>query len=81
MEVAYVCLGIKPGLRKEVITQLKKIPGVKEARIVIGVFDGVARIEAETVKELEAIYLNEVEKIPNLVSARLYLVACPRTRK
>jgi len=81
MEVGYACLGIKPGFCKKAITQLKNIAGVKEARIVIGVFDAVARIEAETVKELEAIYFNEVEKIPDLVSARLYLVACPRTRK
>ncbi len=81
MEVGYTCLGIKPGFRKKVITQLKKIPGVKQARIVIGVFDAVAKIEAETLREVEAIYFNKVEKIPNLASARLYLVACPRTRK
>jgi len=81
METAYVFLNLKPGTKKEFIAKIRRVKGVKEAKLVIGVFDAVAKIEAETIEELEKIYLNEIDKIGSITNYRLHIVACPRTRK
>ena len=81
MEAGYVFLNIKPGLKKDVIERVKETPGVEESHVVLGIFDAVARVEGETIEEVEKIYLNKIEKIPGITSSRLHIVACPRTRK
>jgi len=81
MEVGYAFLNIKPGEKRTVIRRLKEIDGVKEAHIVLGIFDVIIRIDAETIEEIEGIYFNKIEKIPNITSCRLHIAACPRTRK
>jgi DNA-binding Lrp family transcriptional regulator len=81
METGYVLLNLKPGMRKEFIEKVKEVEAVKEARIVIGIFDAVVKIEAESIEELEKIYLNEIDKIESITDSRLHIVACPRTRK
>ena len=42
METAYVFLNLKPGTKKAFIARIRSVKGVKEARLVIGVFDAVA---------------------------------------
>ncbi len=81
MEIGYAFLKIEPGEKKKVLESLKTIRGVKEANIVLGVFDAVVRIEGETIPDIERIYFNEVERVPGLKSSHLSIVACPRTRK
>jgi DNA-binding Lrp family transcriptional regulator len=81
METGYVLFSLKPGTKKDFVKRVKDIEAVKDARLVIGIFDAIARIEAESIEGLEKVYLNEIDKIPSIVHSRLHLVACPRTRK
>ena len=81
METCYVFLDLMPGTKKDFIKKVKTVRGVKEARIVIGIFDALVKIEAENIQELERIYFNEIDKIEGIMDSRLHLVACPRTRK
>lgn len=81
METGYVILSLKPGMKKDFIEKVKEVEAVKEARIVIGIFDAVVKIEAESIEELEKVYLNEIDKIESITDSRLHIVACPRTRK
>ena len=81
MEAGYVFLNLYPGMKKSALEKIRKVSEVKEANLVIGMFDAVAKIEAETIEELEKIYLNRIDNIPGLTGSRLHLVACPRTRK
>ena len=81
METGYIFLNLKPGRKKDFMAKVKHIKAVKEARLVIGIFDAVAKIQAESVEELEKIYLNQVDNIPGIMNSRLHIVACPRTRK
>jgi len=81
METGYVILGLRPGVKKEFIEKVRTVRGVKEARVVIGIFDAVIRIEAESIEELERIYLNKIDKIEGITGSRLHIVACPRARK
>jgi len=81
METGYILLSLKPGIKRNFITKIKDVEGVTEARLVIGIFDAVAKIEGETIEELEEIYLNEIDKISGITNSRLHIVACPRSRK
>jgi DNA-binding Lrp family transcriptional regulator len=54
---------------------------VKEARLVLGNWDAIVKVEAENIEELEKVYLNEIDKIKSITQSRLHIVACPRTRK
>jgi len=81
METGYVVFSLKPGKKKGFILKARKINLVKEARLVLGSWDAIARVEAEDVTELERVYFNEIDKIPGIIYSRLYIRACPRTRK
>mgnify|MGYP002396219311 CR=1 FL=1 len=81
METGYIFLNLKPGSKKDALTKIKNVKGVKEARLVIGIFDAIAKIEGGTIEELEEIYFNEIDKIADITNSRLHLVACPRSRK
>ncbi len=81
METGYIFLSLKPGTKRDFITKIKDVKGVAEARLVIGIFDAVAKIEGETIEELEEIYLNEIDKISGITNSSLHIVACPRSRK
>ena len=81
METGYVFLNLDPGTKMDCITAIRGIKGVKEAKLVIGTFDAVAKIEGANIEQLETIYLNKVDKISGVTNSRLYIVACPRSRK
>ncbi|MBO3804092.1 MAG: Lrp/AsnC ligand binding domain-containing protein [Candidatus Brockarchaeota archaeon] len=81
METGYVLFNLKPGCKKDFLEKIRKVKAVKEARLVIGIFDAIAKIETESIEELERIYLNDIEMIESITNSRLHFVACPRTRK
>jgi DNA-binding Lrp family transcriptional regulator len=81
METGYVLFNLRPGTKKDFLEKVRKVKAVKEAKLVIGIFDAIAKIETDSIEELEKIYLNEIERIPNITNSRLHFVACPRTRK
>ena len=81
METGYILFSLKPGMKKSFLQSVKKIIGVKEAHIVLGNWDAVAEIEAETIQEMEKIYFSEIDKLLGITQSRLYIKACPRTRK
>ena len=81
METGYVFLDLKPGTKKDFIAKIKDMKAVTEARLVIGIYDAIAEIEAESVEELEKIYFNKIDKIAEVTNSRLHIVACLRARK
>ena len=81
METGYVLFSLRPGTKKDFISKVKELKSVKEARLVICIWDAIAKIEAESIEALEKIYFNEIDKTPNIINSRLNIVACPRTRK
>ncbi len=81
METGYVLFNLKPGLKKDFILKIRQVKNVKEARLVLGNWDAIAKIEADDVTELEKVFFNNIDKIPGIAASRLYIKACPRTRK
>ncbi|GAG38308.1 unnamed protein product, partial [marine sediment metagenome] len=53
MATAFVLINVEIGSEDEVLRSLKPISEVKEAHLVYGVYDIIARIETETMQELK----------------------------
>lgn len=81
METGYILFSLKPAKKREFLQTIRKIKAVKEARVVLGNWDAIAKVEAENTKELERVYFGEIDKLPSINYSRLYIMACPRTRK
>jgi len=63
---AFVMVTMKPGTSQEIVGS-RRIRGVKMANSVLGRFDAVVVIEAESLEELRKIIYEMVEQHPNVV--------------
>jgi DNA-binding Lrp family transcriptional regulator len=66
MPSSYVLINTETGFEDEVLKGLKKMPNIKEAYVVYGVYDIVAKLEAEDLnklKELVALGIRRLEKV------------------
>ena len=59
METGYIFYNIAPGCHKSVLDSVKNRRGVTAAHVVIGIWDMIVRIEAESIDELEATYFTK----------------------
>ncbi len=50
--MAYVLINVELESEREILDELRKIEGVKEAHALYGVYDIVAKVEAETTDKL-----------------------------
>ena len=53
MATAFVLINAEIGSESDVLKDLKGIPEVKEAHMVYGVYDIIARVETETMQDLK----------------------------
>ena len=63
---AFVMVTVKPGTSEEIVKS-RRIKGVKMANSVLGRFDAVVVVEAESLEELRKIIYEMVEQHPNVV--------------
>jgi len=63
---AFVMVTMKPGTSEEIVRS-RRIKGVKMANSVLGRFDAVVVIEAESLQDLRKIIYEMVEQHPNVV--------------
>ena len=63
LSTAFVLLNVSVGAEKEVIRGLCRIEGVKATYQVYGVYDVVARLEAESTGELKELVQDKIRKI------------------
>ena len=74
MPMAFVFMNIDTGGEQEVLKQLQGIENVKEAYLVYGVYDLVARIEAETMEKLKEIVTWKVRRLDKVRSTLTTIV-------
>jgi DNA-binding Lrp family transcriptional regulator len=60
---AMLLINVEPGKDKKVIEQLEKTEGIKEAYIVYGRHDIIAKVEAENLKRIREIISNRVRQL------------------
>jgi DNA-binding Lrp family transcriptional regulator len=74
MPMAFVFMNIDAGGEQEVLKELRSIQNVKEAHLVYGVYDLVARIEAETMDKLKEIVTWRVRRLDKVRSTLTTIV-------
>jgi DNA-binding Lrp family transcriptional regulator len=74
MAVAFVLLNTETGTENEVLEGLKKIEAVKEAYIVYGVYDVVAKVGADTMEKLKEIVTWKVRKLDKVRSTLTMII-------
>ncbi len=63
---AYVLIKIRTGEIRDVVRQLRRLQGVKEANMTFGPFDAVAIITADSVNHLGQIIASGIQPIPGV---------------
>jgi DNA-binding Lrp family transcriptional regulator len=74
MPVAIVLVNAETGSEDEVVAELRKIGNVKESYEVYGVYDVVAKVEAESLDKLKEIITWKIRKLDKVRSTLTMLV-------
>lgn len=68
MPVAFIFINAEVGSEQEVVKELRKIESVKEAHVIYGIYDVVAKVEAETTDKLREAITRKVRKVNKIRS-------------
>jgi DNA-binding Lrp family transcriptional regulator len=74
MPMAFVLINTEIGSENEVLGDLKKIEAVKEAYMVYGVYDVVAKVSANTMDKLKEIVTWHVRRLDKVRSTLTMIV-------
>jgi DNA-binding Lrp family transcriptional regulator len=74
MPMAFVLINTEIGSEGEVLKELLKIEGVKEAYVVYGVYDVVAKIKADTMEKLKDTVTWHVRRLDKVRSTLTMIV-------
>ncbi len=74
MPSAFVLINAEIGSEDEVLKTLKGIPNVKESYVVYGVYDIIARVEAETMEKLKDVVTWKVRRLDKVRSTLTMIV-------
>ncbi len=69
---AFVMVTVKPGTSQDIVSS-RRIKGVKMANSVLGRFDAVVVIEAESLAQINKIIYEMVEQHPNVIHTETLL--------
>ncbi|MFN7088584.1 MAG: Lrp/AsnC family transcriptional regulator [Candidatus Paceibacteria bacterium] len=75
MVIAYVLATVRSGMEKDVVDALKKEEKIKEAYLVYGEFDIIAKIELDGISELSDFVLDKIRAIPAIEKTTTLIVA------
>jgi DNA-binding Lrp family transcriptional regulator len=78
MPLAFVLINAEIGSEDEVLKELRKMPNVRESYVVYGVYDVIARIEAETMDKLKEVVTWKVRRL-NKVRSTLTMIVVEGT--
>lgn len=74
MPMAFVLINTEMGSETDVLGALRKITNVKEAYVVYGVYDIVAKVEGETMEKLKDVITWNIRRL-NKVRSTLTMMA------
>jgi DNA-binding Lrp family transcriptional regulator len=74
MPVAFVLINAEIGSEDEVVTELRKIGNVKESYVVYGVYDIVAKVEADSMDKLKEIVTWKIRRLDKVRSTLTMIV-------
>ncbi len=74
MQIAFVLINSEAGTEKEVLKELKSMNEVKEAYVVYGTYDVIAKVEAETMDKLKEVITWRTRRLDNVISTLTMIV-------
>ena len=74
MPLAFVLINAEIGGETEVIEELKKLENVKEAYLVYGVYDIIAKAESESMEKLKEIITWKIRRLDKVRSTLTMIV-------
>ncbi|MEN2974678.1 MAG: Lrp/AsnC ligand binding domain-containing protein [Candidatus Caldarchaeales archaeon] len=74
MPSAFVLINTEIGAEEEILQELKKIVNVKEAYVVYGVYDIIAKVEADSMDKLKEIISWKIRRLDKVRSTLTMLV-------
>ncbi len=76
--MAFVLINAEIGSEEEILRELLKVEGVKEAYVVYGVYDVIAKIRADTMDKLKDIVTWHVRRMSKIRSTLTMIVMEPQ---
>jgi len=74
LPLAFVLINAEIGSEDEVVTELRKIGNVKESYVVYGVYDIVAKVEADSMDKLKEIVTWKIRRLDKVRSTLTMIV-------
>ncbi len=74
MPAAIVLINAEIGSEEEVFNEISRIEGVTEAYVVYGVYDIIAKVEADTMERLKEIVATSIRKLPKVRSTLTMII-------
>ncbi len=68
MPASYVLINTEIGYEDAVVEQLRKTPHIVESHVVYGVYDIIAKIEADTMEEIKDIITSKIRRLDKVRS-------------
>lgn len=75
MPVAFVLINAELGKEKDILKELRNMSNIKEAHLVYGVYDIIAKIETEGADALKEIIASKIRRISDVRSTLTMTVA------
>ncbi|MCX8182221.1 MAG: Lrp/AsnC ligand binding domain-containing protein [Candidatus Methanomethylicaceae archaeon] len=74
MPLAFVLVNVEAGTDKEVLDNIKKVPEVKQAYMVYGVYDIIVMLESETLEKLRETVTKKIRQLDKVRSTMTMIV-------
>ena len=74
MALCYVLLNVEPGSEEKVLDEVRKVPNVKKSHRVYGVYDMIAKVEADSMDRLKEIVTWKIRRLDGVRSTLTSLV-------
>ena len=68
MAVSYVLMNVELGSEEKVLEEIRKLPYVKECHRLYGVYDMIAKVEADSMDELKQAITWKIRRLPGVRS-------------
>jgi len=71
---AFLLISAEIGREKDVASELESIPNVKEVHVTYGVYDVIAKVEAESPEKLKETITNKIRSLEHIKSTLTMVV-------
>jgi len=68
MPASYVLINTEIGYEDAIVNQLRENPNIVESYVVYGVYDIIAKVEAETMEEIKDIITSKIRRLEKVRS-------------